>query len=320
MAENTKKLLIVAAVLILAGGILFGGAIDMLKRDFGKLSTDKYQTTEYTPGGSYKDIVIATETAQIQFLPSGDAGTKVVCYEEKTAKHIVTVENGVLTVRVQNNKKWYDYIGVFFDTPKITIYMPAGEYGDLGIDSDTGAVQIPAEFKFASMDIWESTGKVTSCASVTGTMQIKTSTGDITVEKVSAGAMELAVSTGRIIVRDVSCQGDVTVNVSTGKAGLTNVECRNLKSDGGTGDLSLDNVIAAGVFRIERSTGDIRFAKCDAGEIYIQTDTGDVKGSLLTGKIFIVNTDTGKISVPKTTTGGKCEITTNTGDVKLNLP
>jgi len=319
MAENTKKLLIVAAVLILAGGILFGGAIDMLKWDFGKLSTDKYQTTEYTPGGSYKDIVIATETAQIQFLPSGDAGTKVVCYEEKTAKHIVSVENGVLTVRVQNNKKWYDYIGVFFDTPKITIYMPAGEYGDLGIDSDTGAVQIPAEFKFASMDIRESNGKVTNCASVTGTMQIKTSTGDITVEKVSAGAMELAVSTGRIIVRDVSCQGDVTVNVSTGKAGLTNVECRNLKSDGATGDLSLDNVIAAEAFRIERSTGDVDFEGCDAAEITVTTDTGHIRGSLLSDKVFIAETDTGRVDVPHTTTGGKCELTTDTGNIKISI-
>ena len=197
--------------------------------------------------------------------------------------------------------------------------MPAGEYGDLGIDSDTGDVQISAEFKFASMDIRESTGKVTNCASVTGTMQIKTSTGDITVEKVSAGAMELAVSTGRIIVRDVSCQGDVTVNVSTGKAGLTNVECRNLISDGGTGDLSLDNVIAAEAFSIERSTGDVDFEGCDAAEITVTTDTGDIRGSLLSDKVFIAETDTGRVDVPHTTTGGKCELTTDTGNIKISI-
>lgn len=290
----------------------------MLQWDFAKLSTDKYETAEYTLS-SYKNIAINTQTAQIRFLPSGDTSTKVVCYEEKTAKHIVSVENETLTIQVQNNKKWYDYIGIFFDTPKITVYMPAGEYGSLDIDCDTGDVQIPAEFKFAYMDIRESTGNVTNCASVSGDMKIKASTGDITVEKVSAGAIELAVSTGRIIVLDTTCQVDMTVNVSTGKAGLTNVKCRNLISDGGTGDLSLDNVIAAEAFSIERSTGDVDFEGCDAAEITVTTDTGHIRGSLLSDKVFIAETDTGRVEVPHTTTGGKCELTTDTGNIKISI-
>jgi DUF4097 and DUF4098 domain-containing protein YvlB len=97
------------------------------------------------------------------------------------------------------------------------------------------------------------------------------------------------------------------------------VECRNLKSDGATGDLSLDNVIAAEVFRIERSTGDVDFEGCDAAEITVTTDTGHIRGSLLSDKVFIAETDTGRVDVPHTTTGGKCQLTTDTGNIKISI-
>ncbi len=54
-------------------------------------------------------------------------------------------------------------------------------------------------------------------------------------------------------------------------------------------------------------------------ELFIKTSTGDVEGSLLADKVFIVNTDTGEVDVPKTTSGGKCEIKTDTGDVEINI-
>ena len=62
-----------------------------------------------------------------------------------------------------------------------------------------------------------------------------------------------------------------------------------------------------------------KFELCDAGELFIETDTGNVKGSLLSEKIFIVSSDTGRIDVPKSTSGGRCEIETDTGDIKITL-
>ena len=59
------------------------------------------------------------------------------------------------------------------------------------------------------------------------------------------------------------------------------------------------------------------FKNCDAAELFVESDTGDVKGSLLTDKVFITESDTGRVNVPKTVTGGKCEIITNTGDIEI---
>ena len=81
----------------------------------------------------------------------------------------------------------------------------------------------------------------------------------------------------------------------------------------------MNNVIAAEKFSIKRNTGDVRFDGTDAAEILVETDTGDVTGTFLSEKTFFVETDTGSVDVPESITGGRCEITTNTGDIELDI-
>lgn len=319
MRTRTKVWLITAACLMLIGCIIFGGVMTMLKWDFTKLSTGKYETNDYEITESYSDISIITDTADVVFAPSENQITSVVCHEQESVKHSVTVKNGKLVIEVSDTRKWYEYIAVNFDTPKITVSVPQGEYGALLVKSDTGNVEIPKDFTFESIDISESTGNVTNFASASENIIIKTSTGSIRVENVSASALDLSVSTGRVTVSDVSCEGDVKINVSTGKTNLTDIRCKNVVSNGNTGAISLKNVIAAEIFSIERSTGDVKFDGCDAAEIFVKTDTGDVTGTLLSDKAFVVETATGSVDVPKTASGGKCEITTSTGDINVSI-
>ena len=77
--------------------------------------------------------------------------------------------------------------------------------------------------------------------------------------------------------------------------------------------------ILTGEFNLERNTGDIEFHGCDAETIYVETDTGDVTGTLLTDKVFITETDTGSVDVPKSVSGGRCEISTDTGDIRIEI-
>ena len=78
-------------------------------------------------------------------------------------------------------------------------------------------------------------------------------------------------------------------------------------------------MVATETFTIERSTGDVRFEGSDAAQLFVETDTGDVEGSLLSDKVFLVTTDTGEKDVPNSITGGRCEITTDTGDVRITI-
>ena len=282
-------------------------------------SSMNYETNIYEVNEEFNNISIKTDTADIAFVPSNDGMCRVACYEEAKISHSVEVQNGTLTVNVVNNKKWYDYIGVNIDSPKITVYLPESEYSSLVIEESTGDIEILKDFKFKSIDISLSTGDVKCYASATEAIKIAASTGDIFAESISAGSLDITVSTGKVTVSSVTCEGDITVGVSTGKAYLTDVTCKNLTSTGSTGDVSLRNVISKEKISVERSTGDVTLDRSDAADLFITTSTGDVEGSLLTDKVFITKTDTGCINVPNSITGGRCEIITETGDIKISI-
>lgn len=317
--KKTKIWLMIAALLILIGCVIFGGVMTVLNWDFNKLSTVKYETNNYEINEEYKSISIATDTADIVFVPCESANTSVVCHEQRNLKHSVTIKEDILVIEVIDTRKWYEYIGIALGNQKITVYLPKAQYDMLSIKESTGDIEIPKEFNFNSIDILTSTGDVKVYASAYGDIKIKTSTGNISAKNISADALDLSVSTGKINISDVISEGDIKINVSTGKAYMTNIKCKSVISSGNTGNISLKNVIATELFSIKRSTGNITFDKCDAAEISAQTDTGNVKGSLLSDKVFIVKSDTGKINVPKTITGGRCEITTDTGDIKIEI-
>lgn len=319
MSKKIKIWLITASFLILAGIIIFGGVMSVHKWNFTRLSTSKFETNNYEITEGYKNIVIVTDTSDIIFEPVDRTSTEVVCYERQKANHSVTVENETLIIKILDTRKWYEHIGINFGTAKITVSLPRGEYGSLSVTSDTGDVNVHKEFGFDKIDISTDTGDIESYASAEELIRIKTGTGDIKIEKVSAAALDLSVSTGRVTVSEVNCIGDLNLKVTTGKSQLTSITCKSLKSSGNTGDISLNNVIATDIFSITRTTGDVKLDRCDAKEIYINCDTGDVIGTLLSDKIFLVETNTGKVDVPRSTVGGRCEITTSTGDVKFSI-
>lgn len=299
MSKRTKIWLMVAASLVLIGGILFGCVMAEINWDFKKLSTAEYGESRYSLWKDYKNISIVTNTADIRLIPAENGENSVHCFEQRNVKHSVEIKGDTLVIEVQDTRAWYEYIGFGFDKPKITLTIPRGEYGSLSVKASTGDVTISKAFHFDSMDISQATGSTVNNASVSGTMKIKTSTGSIRVNDVSADSLQLSVSTGKVTV--------------------TNARCNHFWSEGDTGDLVLKNVVADKKLVVERDTGDVELVGCDAGELFIETDTGHVKGSLLTDKIFTAESDTGRVDVPKTVTGGRCEISTDTGDIKITI-
>lgn len=319
MDKRTKIWLITAALLTLAGCTILAAVMSLSHWDLGHLSTTELQTAHYEIHEEFHGITVETDTADIVFVPSGNDLFSVDCYEYVNAKHSVAVIDGTLVIRTNVTKKWYEYIGIHFDTPRITLSIPCGAYGELSVKSDTGLIKIPADFSFDSIQISESTGSVTCMASALGEIKIQAHTGAIRMENATAGSLDLSVSTGRIEVTDFTCEEDIRISVSTGRCVLTNIRCMNFASSGSTGDLSLTDVLVQEKITIKRSTGDVKLDRCDSREIFIETDTGDVSGTLLSEKVFITDTDTGSVRVPGSVSGGRCEITTSTGDIRFSI-
>lgn len=317
MSKAAKVWLIVAASLVLLGVLIVGGVMMFLKFDFGSFITSKCRTNTHEISEEFNSISVNTSTADIAFLVSEDGERRVVCYEQENLKHSVEVKDGTLFVSLVDTRRWYEHISIYSENPIVTVYLPKAEYAALNVRSSTGDVGIPAGLEFESIYITASTADVKCYASATGEVKIKTSTGDIFAEGMSAGSLDLSVTTGKVKIASVTCAGDLKLESDTGDIELRDVSCKNIISEGDTSDISLLNVIAEERFSIETDTGDVNFERSDASEIFIETETGDVTGSFCSDKIFFTQSDTGRIDVPRTTSGGRCEITTDTGDIRL---
>ena len=319
MSKLGKILLIIGAVLVAIGIALFCIVMTACHWDFRKLSTIGFETRTHTITDQFQNISISTDTTDILFVPTDANETKIVCYEEENSPHTVSVNEGTLSIALKDAREWYNKIGIGFGTPKITIYLPVDSYVSLTIKNSTGDTNIPGNFTFQSVVINASTGDAQCAANVTDALNIHLSTGDIEVNNTEVGAMDLKVTTGEISIESVDCRGDIGITVSTGESELSNVTCTKVHTVGNTGEIELANVIAKEEISIERTTGDVDFDRCDALSLSVNTDTGSVKGTLLSDKIFVVQTSTGRIDVPETVNGGKCRVTTDTGDIIIRI-
>ena len=200
---------------------------------------------------------------------------KMVFNENNEVSLEVKVVNDTLIICIADERKFYDQM---FD---FTIYKL-----DL----------------FLSKDIIEN-------------IDIKCSTGDINIhDGLNVNNLKINNSTGDIEASNCDL-GCLDINTSTGNIDLKNVGCQKLDIEITTGNTKLTNVLVEEDLNINGSTGNVYLNDFDAKNIYIKLSTGNVKGTILTNKFFIVSSSTGDVVVPETRDGGKCKISTSTGNI-----
>ncbi len=223
--------------------------------------------------------ISARKEAHISFEPSTDGKIRVVALTHKKVDCNVTTDGTTLLVDIEDTRNWFGRLGEIH-SPKVTVYLPAGEYLNLKIETTTGNTTIPADFSFSSISINGTTGKINCSASAKDSINITNTTGEVSIKDVRTNTLNVKISTG---------------------------------------DVKLTNVITSGKMSIEATTGNIKFDVCDGAEIYAKATTGSIQGSLLSSKIFLTDTKTGKVSVPHTTSGGVCDLSTTTGKINITI-
>ena len=317
MSKATKIWLVIAACFLLVGFVIFGGISNIIGWDVIPFSQD-YQTHSAEIMEDFNGISIETTTADIFFTQSRNGTCVVECYDKDDVWYSCEVRDNTLKIQYHDDREWYKHLGLNLDTPKITVYLPKTQYDLLFIEEDTGDIEVPNDFTFKETDITLTTGDVNFCAT-SDALKIKTSTGGVEVEDTLLGSLDIRVTTGEVSLENVKCAGDLGVEVSTGETELDNVTCKNLVSNGSTGSITLKNTVAVEKLIVDRTTGGVKFEGADAGEISVKTDTGSISGTLLSKKVFIAQSDTGRVSVPETTSGGKCKLSTDTGSIKIKI-
>lgn len=319
MSKATKAWLITASALTALGLIIFAAVMTVCDWDFTKLSTVEYKTEVYNPDGEFNKITIDTDITEIELVPSENKECKVVCFESEKAEHYAAVEDGTLVISSTDKRKWYENIGISLKTPKITVYLPQNSYNSLSVESDTGNITVPETLSFKTVQINGHTSDIGFFASVSDTVQIKVNSGNISVGTLTADSLSLAAGTGDIKVNSVSINNGINIKTSTGTVKLTDISCGSILADSNTGDMSFKNVLVSGSLSVESGTGNVGFDNSDADTVCVKTGTGDVTGTLLSEKVFATKTSTGTVRVPKTASGGKCEITTSTGNIIIDI-
>ncbi|MBO4692886.1 MAG: DUF4097 family beta strand repeat protein [Clostridia bacterium] len=281
MNKSTKIALITAAVLLTAGLTGLIVSIRLADFDLSKLNSEQKKIETVSVIEPFSDISVDAQTEDISFVKSDYGQCKVTFSGDKKTEYEARVENNVLKISTKDARKWYERIDFFWGTSrKIEVSLPNDGYSAL---------------------------------------TVKLSTGDIKLKNLSFNSLLLTASTGSIQIDGTKCDGDIKTAVSTGNIKMTDITCKNLVLTSSTGDMTLKNVIGENKFNLKSSTGDICFDGSDAGEITVKTGTGDVIGTLLSDKIFLTETSTGEVTVPKSVTGGVCEVKTSTGNITLGI-
>lgn len=335
---------IVAAALILTGAVLCGCAMIGISRNgpidwnsgLWHLGDGTYRSTVYPITEEFTAIDVQTSRADLILVRSEDGTCRVNCFEAENDLHTVIVTDGTLTVASEQPR---DRFAIDNNRPKITLYLPDTAYAALTFRTETGDMTVPAGFTFDALTVNGNTGDINCAADVTGAVDITLSTGEAELKGMEAGSISLALTTGDVELENTQVRGDIAIEVSTGdtdlenvtadgtvtlkcttgETELENVTCAALCSGGSTGSVKLERTAVAGSMEIRRTTGDILLEESDAAKLTLVTTTGDVRGTLRTAKVFYTDTGTGSVSVPKSTEGGLCDVTTTTGDITLGI-
>ncbi len=318
-----KIAIIIAIILIVVGIVICAVSLFSAGFDFKKLSTQKLVTETHTVSEDFTNILIKTNVADVTLVLSEDGECKIDSNLSEKFKVFTTVEDGTLSIAVKDMRKWYEHISMNFfgfEDEVITVYLPRAELGSLGISTNTGDVHAPSNLSFSSVNVKANTADVSIYSQVTGDVQILTDTGDIKLEGTNPQNVTLKVDTGDIKAGLIAAQGSINISSDTGDIKLYDTRAKELKIKSNTGDTQLNNVMLTDTVNIKTNTGDVEFSGFDASGIKIVTNTGDVRGSLLTPKLFVVKSDTGREIYPTDSfSEQRCEINSNTGDIKVSI-
>lgn len=310
-----KAIWITALSLTAAGILIVTAALFAMNFDFRKLDTNNYISKTHNIEEAFSVICADVHTTNIQFLPSDSEECRVEC-EDMTESELVTVKvrDGKLHITQEDNRKWYEHIGINVRSPKVTVYLPY-DACDLEVESSTGDITVAKELAFSNVDIETSTGRIQFDAQVGTNLKLESTTGSIACRGTGAEKVTLKATTGEILVENQECD-TLEAKTSTGSIQIKDCHASEMRVNATSGSVGFADTYHKEL-TVKTSTGDVRFENCEGSNLKIDTSTGDVTGSLRGPMMFLCKTSTGDIDVDDSSTGGRCEVTTSTGDIEI---
>ena len=273
----------------------------------------------YIVSEEFKNIELDSKDANVSIKRSDDDICKVVCGENDKVYHDVEVKNGVLTIKRNHKEIWFFSIIGLSDLNKMEIYLPSDNYDSLMVNAKSGSVEILDNFVFENVEIDSQSGNITiekiQSKNVTSTLK----SGNIRLKDIKSINVHLQTKSGDVTIENAILDGDVSVSCDSGSVKMSDLKSDLLTISTKSGIINLSNVLIDNNMTLISQSGTVKLNACDSETLKITTSSGSVRGSLRSPKIFITKSKSGNISVPASITGGKCEIETRSGNIKIEI-
>lgn len=319
MKDAKKTVMGIAGVLIAVGLILALVAFAGMKFDFRRLDTTRTEEQSYTIKESFRSIHIEGAECDIRLLPSEDKLCRVECIESSRIFHKVAVEGDTLTIERVDRRRWYEHFGFQWGRTEVKVFLPQREYEALYAKTLSGDMEVPEGFTFTRAEANTASGEVSFSAVVKGELTVKTVSGDIYAGHTAPERLSLQSTSGEVTVDTIKQETELSVQTTSGDIELRNITCRNISAESTSGEIRLSRLYASEKIRIESVSGDVELRDCDGDSLSIRNTSGEVSGRLATEKIFITDTVSGRVDVPRSVSGGICEVKTTSGNIEFTI-
>ncbi len=311
-----KKAAIIIFTVLIFVGIAF---ISIAYIGGGNYTESTVKTHNAT--GIFHTVSVTASSADITVKLSDNGTAYAVCDETDKISYTLKTEGGVLKIEENDIRKWYDRIGIFFGTRKLVIYLPSSAYSELLIQSASGNVVCESSMPtFQSVKITASSGSIEFASDAYSSVTAATASGNIRISGTMTNNISATALSGSINISDALLANALSAGTSSGSVCLSSVTAKSFALESSSGSIKLTDTKAWGELEIKSSSGGIRLDGCDADSISVVTSSGSVKASLLTEKLFDIQSNSGSIKHPTSVSGaGKCTVKTSSGDVEIEL-
>jgi DUF4097 and DUF4098 domain-containing protein YvlB len=295
-----RKIMIIVLSCILALATLAFVALALCEFDFSRIGGGKVKEKTINVIGTYKNIDVNDECADIKVVRSTYSEYRVKGYEKLGLRTEVVgnKETSTLEIIVFDTRKWFEKIFANNNDRVITVYLPANEYDLMKINTVSGDVSIDGNLNVDTIKVSTVSGRVST----------------------NGGAPSLLVSTtsGSVTLQG---EGYNSIDVTTVSGGVkaTNVKAESASVQTVSGGVVFSAVTAKERILVKTTSGNVDFDYAESGSMTVETVSGRVSAKVAGVSTFDVTTVCGIVKVPSNTVGGGIfKIKTTSGNVNVS--
>lgn len=153
-----------------------------------------------------------------------------MCDEREKVTHTVVNENNTLTVRVKDERNWFERIniGFFAADMRVSVYLPKNKYDSLNVASMSGDIDVANEFTFDNAKVGSISGDVSVKADVKQELNISSTSGDVYAENLNLEKFNAESTSGDVIINNISATECINASSVSGEIDLSNVKGKEI--------------------------------------------------------------------------------------------